>query len=106
MARKISLLNSRVSQLQQEIKPEFVAKTDTGKLRKTKWLSERIAQFFNEEELHSLIYDLGYNPEKIINTHDTRRQQSLEFVLFIERHSKTEKLLKRLMKKRPSIKWR
>ncbi len=106
MARKISLLNSRVSQLQQEIKPEFVAETDTGRLRQRYRLHEKIVQYFNIDELRSLMKSLGINPEHISDSGERLDNQAMEFVLYMARHNKTSDLLKRLEQKRPSIKWR
>lgn len=102
--RRLALLEIEIRDFVKQAKPE-AKETDTGRLRQRYRLHELIVEHFNTDELQSLMYSLGVNPENIAPM-EPLNERAMEFVLYMQRHGKMETLLKRLSDLRPLVDWK
>lgn len=102
--RRLALLEIEIRDFVKQVKPE-AKETDTGRLRQRYRLHELIVAHFNTDELQSLMYSLGVNPENIAPM-EPLNERAMEFVLYMQRHGKMKTLLRRLSDLRPLVDWK
>jgi len=102
MGQEISRLNSEIEAIKQA-KPAAVKLTETGELRLRRYLHERIARYFNNQELRELMNWFGVNPENLSG--DGHKDKALQFVLYLIRRNKISQLIDRLRELRPLVEW-
>ena len=101
-------MNRRIHDLEEQLKAQpksITEEMDTGQLRRIRdYLHERISKRFNQSELTSLIYRMGVDPGDIPG--ETHSDQSLQFVMYCERHGIMNELLEILREERPRHEWK
>lgn len=108
--RHLTDLRSDLSVLQQEIdelKPSLAAvgrTGDTDKLKILHKLHDAIAFYFDLDELHGLMYEIGVNPEER-NPYGAKNEQTLDLVLYMRRQGRFIELVRALERTRPKVDW-
>ncbi len=77
---------------------------DTGRLRTFHKIHEAISYYFDLDELHNFMVGLGIDPENR-KPYDSKSEQSLDFVLYMNRKGRFIELIRALKESRGHVPW-